>query len=362
MRISIQMLRIIIFLVITFLPVLVQSQPPAGYYASATGKGYELKTSLHNIIKDHDVQLYSQLWQFFASADIDLYYETDGTLLDIYSENPTDADPYNFVLIDDQCGNYSGEGDCYNREHLVPNSVFGRNTPMDSDVHHIFPTDGWVNNRRANFPFGNVSNPTYISLNGSRLGPNRGNGYNGTVFEVIDEFKGDVARALFYFATRYENQIASWDHPMFNKTSDQVFEDWFLSILLEWNETDPVSEREINRNNIAYEFQGNRNPFIDNQEWVNEIWNPSSSHTSVQQKESLPEIYPNPNFGGTLYLRSDMPVREIIIFTLQGIPVYHYNNNNSIEARLELNHLPKGFYFIYTGSDTGNQMRKLILQ
>ncbi len=359
MKISIQRLSIIAVLAILF-PLFLRSQPPVGYYDSAVGNGYEFKTGLHNIIKNHEVQLYSQLWHFFASADIDLYYEIDGTLLDIYSEDPAKVDPYTFVLIDDQCGNYSREGDCYNREHLVPNSVFGRNPPMDSDVHHIFPTDGWVNNKRANLPFGNVSNATYVSLNGSKLGPNRSSGYNGTVFEVIDEFKGDVARALFYFATRYENQIASWDNPMFNNTSGQVFDDWFLEVLLEWNDSDPVSEREFNRNNIAYDFQGNRNPFIDNQEWANRIWKTTSSQHPISPSNYV-EVYPNPNSDGILYIKSGDPIIQTIVFNLQGVPVYLYSEDNSTHMILDLKHLPNGCYFISTSSASGNQMTKLIL-
>ena len=75
--------------------------------------------------------------------------------------------------------------------------------------------------------------------------------YYGTVFEPIDEYKGDIARSLFYFATRYETQIDSWSHPMLNGTKDQVFSDWFLAILLKWNKEDPVSTKELVRNNAA---------------------------------------------------------------------------------------------------------------
>src|SRR5699024_7184453 len=85
--------------------------------------------------------------------------------------------------------------------------------PMKADIHHIFPTDGYVNNRRGNYPFGEVNSPTYTSSNGSKVGPNVygfSGAYSGTVFEPIDEFKGDIARAYFYMATRYENKIANW--------------------------------------------------------------------------------------------------------------------------------------------------------
>src|SRR5699024_11025819 len=186
-----------------------------------------------------------------------------------------------YTFSNDQCGNYGGEGDCYNREHLMPQSWFDENYPMKADIHHIYPTDGYVNGRRGHLPFGEVTNPTYTSANGSKKGPNSyqfPGVYAGTVFEPIDEFNGDIARVYFYMATRYENIIGSWQpvndgsqHTL-NGSSDQVFTDWMLNMLLEWNAQDPVSQREINRNNEAYDFQGNRNPFIDHPEYVTEIW------------------------------------------------------------------------------------------
>src|SRR5690606_29713291 len=78
------------------------------------------------------------------------------------------------------------------------------------------------------------------------------------------EFKGDIARCLLYFAVRYEDQVDSWSHPMLNGTNDQVYEDWFIALLLDWHNNDAVNQRELNRNNAAYIHQGNRNPFIDN--------------------------------------------------------------------------------------------------
>ena len=263
------------------------SQIPSGYYDNATGISYNLKTQLYNIINQQNDQGYSAIDSFFADHDIDNYYEIDFTILDLYSENPNGDDPYNFTPNNDECGNYSQEGDCYNKEHIIPKSVFNEESPMQGDAHHLLPTDGRVNGFRGNFPIGRVddnnlssqsgiSNPTQ---NGSKLGNNLNEGYsagyNGIVFEPIDEFKGDIARIHFYFATRYENLISNWsDYDMFNGTNDQVFNNTFLNILIEWHNTDPVSQKEIDRNNaIYYEHQGNRNPFVDHPEYVNIIWN-----------------------------------------------------------------------------------------
>ena len=253
----------------------------SGYYASADVlTGYALKSELHNIIDNHSTQSYSALWTFYLSYGLDTYYENDGSILDIYSENPTGNDPFNFTAGSDQCGSYSGESDCYNREHAFPRSWFGGAvSPMNTDVHHIFPTDGYVNARRSSYPYGEVGSASYTSSNGSRLGSAAsGLGYTGTVFEPIDEFKGDIARAYFYMATRYEDVISGWENQSsygndaLNGTSTQVFESWFLNMLLSWHAQDPVSQKEIDRNDAAYSFQGNRNPFVDHPELVSEIW------------------------------------------------------------------------------------------
>ena len=285
------------------------SQIPNGYYNNATGNGYVLKTQLYNIINQQYDQGYSAIDDFFIYYDLDNYYENNNTILDIYSENPIAADPYNFTPESDECGNYTSEGDCYNKEHIIPKSVFNENSPMQGDAHHLLPTDGRVNGLRGNYPMGRVddnnlasqsgiSNPTE---NGSKLGYNLNNGYSagysGTVFEPIDEFKGDLARIHFYFATRYQNQISNWGgYAMFNGSSNQVFETVFLNILLEWHNMDPVSQKEIDRNNnIYYEHQGNRNPFVDHPEYVELIWNPQLDNQPPTAPSNLVASNPTSN-------------------------------------------------------------------
>ena len=283
------------------------AQIPNGYYNNATGNGYQLKTQLYNIINQQNDQGYSAIDGFFREYDLDNYYENNYSILDIYSENPNGQDPYNFTPNIDECGSYSGEGDCYNKEHIIPKSVFNENSPMQGDAHQLLPTDGRVNGLRGNFPMGRVddnnlasqsgiSNPTQ---NGSKLGYNLdigySQGYSETVFEPIDEFKGDVARIHFYFATRYQNQISNWDdYPMFNGSSNQVFETVFLNILLEWHNMDPVSQKEIDRNDaIYYHHQGNRNPFVDHPEYVNVIWNPQDDDQAPSSPTNLEAFNPS---------------------------------------------------------------------
>jgi endonuclease I/chitodextrinase len=267
----------------------ISAQIPSSYYNSAIElTGYTLKSELHSIIASgHSDQGYGYLYVGYETTDSDNYYENDGSVLDMYSENPSGTDPYYYTHGNNTCGTYSGENDCYNREHIVPQSVFGSASPMRNDIHFVVPSDGYVNNRRSSYAFGEVSSPSWTSLNGSKVGSNTYGSFTGTVFEPIDEFKGDIARMLFYFATRYETQVDSWSHDMFNGTEDQVFADWFLDMILEWHQNDPVSTREIDRNNAAYNYQGNANPFISHPEWVNIIWNPTPDNENPTAPSSL---------------------------------------------------------------------------
>jgi endonuclease I len=254
------------------------SQIPSGYYNTATGTGYTLKTQLYNIIKGHTDNGYAGLYTTYQTSDVDNFYENDGTVLDMYSENPSGTDPYNYSTGTTQrCGSYSVEGDCYNREHIIPQSVFNEQSPMVADAHFITPTDGKVNGIRSNYPHGTVSSATYTSQNGGKLGSSSVSGYSGTVFEPINAFKGDIARMYFYFATRYENTVAGYSYAMFDGSSNKVFTTAFLNMLLAWNAQDPVSAREIARNNAIYARQNNRNPYIDHPEYVNQIWGGTSS-------------------------------------------------------------------------------------
>jgi endonuclease I len=257
------------------------AQIPSGYYNTATGTGYTLKTQLYNIIKGHTDNGYAGLYTTYQTSDVDNFYENDGTVLDMYSENPSGTDPYNYSTGTTQrCGNYSVEGDCYNREHIIPQSVFNESSPMVSDAHFITPTDGKVNGMRSNYPHGTVSSVTYTSQNGSKLGSSSVSGYSGTVFEPVNAFKGDIARMYFYFATRYENTVSGYSFPMFDGSSNKVFTTAFLNVLLAWHAQDPVSAREIARNNAIYGRQNNRNPYIDHPEYVNQIWGGTSSTDS----------------------------------------------------------------------------------
>ncbi|ANF51676.1 endonuclease I [Chryseobacterium glaciei] len=266
------------------------AQAPAGYYNSANGlTGASLKTALSSIITNgHQDKGYGGLWTGYKTTDIDKNYENDGSILDIYSEKPTGTDPYKFTPGTNQCGTYSVEGNCYNREHIVPQSLFNEASPMVSDINFIRATDGKVNGMRSNYPFGKVGTATFTSKNGSKLGSSASSGYAGTVFEPIDEFKGDVARMIFYFVTRYQSKLSTFSTGnILGSTTFPGLQTWELNVLLAWHNQDPVSQAEITRNNASYTYQGNRNPFIDNPGYANQIWGSQQPSTDTQSPTTV---------------------------------------------------------------------------
>lgn len=162
------MIKYFISTIILFVFSYYLSAQPSDYYTTATGTGYVLKSQLHDIIDGHSEQSYASLWTHFQTTDVDNYYENDGSPLDMYSENPNGIDSYNFNWGSDQCGSYSGEGSCYNREHSFPKSWFNDASPMYSDLFHLVLSDGYVNGQRGNYPFGEVGSADWTSQNGSK--------------------------------------------------------------------------------------------------------------------------------------------------------------------------------------------------
>jgi endonuclease I len=272
------------------------SDEPAGYYSAAAGQNCaDLKTTLKTIISTgNQPKTYADLWTQYQVSDIKPREVGPGTsanvIWDIYSDNPAGPDPYNFtpgpVTSGGQQDNGSAtstEGQYYNREHSVPLSWFNGNTSTPgpaTDYLHIYPTDKIVNAMRSNFIYGEVATPNYTSANGSKLGSSAIAGFTTDVFEPINEYKGDVARSFLYFVTRYQDNMPGWPG---NGSGTQAFDPTtypsvdipYLQVMLKWTKLDPVSQKEIDRNNAAYVYQGNRNPYIDHPEFVDMVWNSS---------------------------------------------------------------------------------------
>ena len=240
------------------------------YYRSAYGlKGEALKMELQNIIRtDHTNKGYGFLWTAFLTTD----KAPNGKVWDMYSNTSElgETAAYWFVFIENQDkGSGSEEGKVYNREHTWPKSTFGstESTPQYSDIHHITPVDKIVNGKRSNFAYGEVKQPSFISQNGSKLGTPKDNlGANNTVFEVVDFYKGDHARMHFYTSVRYYEDSLFIDCDW--ASTGARLKPWYNEMLYEWNTADPVSQKEIDRNNEIYKLQGNRNPFIDYPELI----------------------------------------------------------------------------------------------
>jgi endonuclease I len=255
---------------------------PGWYYKNTTGLTCAaLKTALKNRISDSTVVLsYTPgVWNAFSTTDLHRNdANTANVIWDMYSDNPTGPEAFYFTQGTDQCGTYSVQGDCYNREHSFPQAWFGAGTfPMFSDLHHVFATDGFTNGKHDNNPYSEVGTTSWTSTNGSKLGTNTFPGFTGTVFEPINEYKGDFARAMLYMVTRYEDDMVAWKN---NGNADDILsgntypslDNWYIKLCYKWHLQDPVSAKEIARNDAIYALQKNRNPFIDRPEFVNLIW------------------------------------------------------------------------------------------
>ena len=238
---------------------------PSGYYNNAQNKSDQaLMSALHQIIKGHTKRSYDQLKTDFKTTDCN-----GNIIIDRYSDSQ-------FTYGTDFCGTYNGVGDCYNREHSIPNSWWGGSSSDTAytDLHHLIPTDGWVNSERGNYPFGDCANGTPKGT--GKRGTCTFSGYNSTVFEVADEYKGDFARMYFYFAVRYMTRISSYTSGLgsvvFTSGNYKCLTTWAINQLLEWHRNDPVSTLETTRNDAVYGLQRNRNPFVDYPELVEYIW------------------------------------------------------------------------------------------
>ncbi|MCK5399754.1 endonuclease, partial [bacterium] len=263
-----------IFILFVISSVFAIAAPPPGYYDSAAGlSGSDLKTALYGIINGHTVVSYDSLWTHFQATD----KKANGKVWDMYSDIPG-SPPYEYTFVTHQCGTYGAEGDCYNREHSFPSSWFAGASPMASDLFQLYPTDGYVNGMRANYAYGETVSPSWTSANGSKRGNCTYPGYTGVIFEPRDDYKGDFARAVFYMVTRYENLVAGWEpndvngDAVLDGTAYPALETWAVNMLIEWHANDPVSQKELDRNDAVYSIQSNRNPFIDNPQYVCDIW------------------------------------------------------------------------------------------
>ena len=270
------------------------------YYNAVDGKsGKNLFDAVHTVSKTgYKGVSYDGLWTAYCAIDIN----SSGKVWDMYSN----ATSYT-CGSSAQGGNYSKEGDSYNREHSIPKSWFGGSTSSTTpgtDLLHVVPTDGYVNNKRSNYAFGEVATASYTSKSGCKLGTAKSISISNSilntsgasaqscsktpVFEPMDEYKGDFARGYFATMVRWANgdyqTFTTGDGAaIFNTAYDAAhyygLTGYGVALLLKWHREDPVSQKEIDRNDGIQSMQGNRNPFIDYPELVEYIWGNHTGET-----------------------------------------------------------------------------------
>ena len=289
---------------------------PSGYYNTALGKSdQQLMIALHQKIHGHYMIYYNKLWDKFQTTDC-----SNGIIIDRYANTQ-------YTYQTDQCGAYSGIGDCYNKEHSVPHSWWGGTTEstekadtMYSDLFHIYPVDGWVNAERGNHPFGDCASGTPKGT--GKLGRCTFSGYSGTVFEVADEYKGDFARTYFYMIVRYMDRVGSWTQgeggAVFTNSSYKHLTPWAISQLLEWHRNDPVSGLEMNRNEAVYAYQHNRNPFIDHPELAEYLWGDMTGAAWTGSDTPTP-ILSSPLSGSTINVGTNTGNGVSKTITVKGV-------------------------------------------
>lgn len=230
-----------------------------GYYSSLKGKsGAALKTALFTIINPHtQVSSYQNLPTYFLKTDV-----RPGTNYwwDMYSDMNVETS----IRF----------GEYMNREHSLPKSWWGGTTtiPAYVDLYHLYPSEAEANQKKSNYPLGEIAAGENAWTNGVvKIGVGVNSGGARYVFEPADEYKGDFARTYFYMVTAYQNMnwVTTWQ---VKNGAYPTLQDWAITLLLKWHHGDPVSQKELDRNEQVYYVQGNRNPFIDDPELADYIW------------------------------------------------------------------------------------------
>ena len=227
---------------------------------------FALRKALCEDISQHTMLSYNQIRGDKAKVDV----RADGKIWDIYSG-------YDFYLSD-YCSNIDiVEGECYNREHVLPKSWWGGSTsePMYTDLHHVYSVDAMANDKRSAWIYDEVKSTSWSNNLGSKLGTSA-NWSGETAFEPVDEYKGDVARVYFYMLTCYMNKDFTQGgkgYRYFSYSNGVCdFQSKSLALMLKWHRQDPVSDKEITRNAKVFDLQGNENPFVVEPNLVEYIW------------------------------------------------------------------------------------------
>jgi endonuclease I len=353
-----------ILLLTAFFGILNHSFGQGDYYKNLNDslRCKQLKTALKELTSaGFTARTYDEV-KFFMEAN-DTRPSDDGLrniMWDMYSDNPDGTDPYEH-RTGEFCTSQSATSEdvCWNREHSLPASWFGSVAPTFTDIINLIPTDAFVNNRRGNIPYGNVSTASFTSLNGSKLGTSAISGISGNVFEPIDAYKGDFARIMLYMITRWEDSLSTWSDPDANRVLGTDiflgFRPAYLDMLLEWHENDPPSEKERKRNDATQNFQKNRNPFVDVPEFATRIWK-TSEQDCINFSVGLPAFsiskalpYPNPVKDGTLMI--DLDILENYRYSILDISGKTLQANMPLRGSIDVRSLTSGTYLLLLESE-----------
>ena len=313
---------------IAFMTLGLKAQIPAGYYDGTEGLyGAQLKAVLHNIIDNHDEPSYNDLRDFILK-------ESD--------EDP--QNPNNVILLytgrSQAKSTFGGNSNEWNREHTWAKSHgdFGNDPPCGTDAHMIRPTDVSVNSDRGNKDF---------DEGGTQHSEATGCYYTSTTWEPRDAVKGDVARMILYMDVRYEGDNGELDLTAVDAVSTSPApEHGRLSTLLEWNEQDPPDAFEINRNNVVYSYQDNRNPFIDHPEFVNEIWGANAGLSENKPKLDA-GFYPNPVRSAiNISLNTTSSDVKLSIYNAMGAEIMVRSLDGNMRSTIDCSNLPSGLYIL----------------
>lgn len=308
----------------------------------------ELLYALRGLISTNTYSNYSGAKVFlFQELDND-----DGQVTCIYTGEVYDIDE-----------NYSGQTSP-NTEHTYPQSWFSAPTSVKkADLHHLFVCTMNVNSARGNLPFGNVASPAASTVYYSHTPLQSYRGYDNwqrMVFQVNPENRGNAARAILYFYTRYNDPLEQGGVNM-------------LDTLIEWHYSDPPNEAEILRNDALQAFQTNRNPFVDHPEYVNRIWRPEISNEDAHS-EAVPllridNVYPNP-FRHQVNIALDAKAGETVwaaVYNVRGEKVYQKELGTrqrqlSWDGRdSDGRQMPAGVYFIRLNTSDSRASSKVLL-
>lgn len=333
----------IIFIVFIFCFFIGQYHSQNNYYIGLEDlSGEELRTELCEIISSNYHSIgYNNRKDYFCEIDAIMGYYWD-----IYSDCRTNE----FLICKPFVSSSNIECGGVNTEHTIPQYFFNQNEPMKSDLFHIYPVSAKLNGNRGNSPYGDA-----IAGLAGRWEP------------PLDEYKGDIARSYFYFATRYKNQINSWGND-FDMFSYNNLSSWAITMFLRWHEDDSVSQKEIDRNNKIYNIQNNRNPFIDCPCYANKIWNNNYNEECdcfSTMKSNIYDISSNIKinlFDNIIDIESyNFDIKNLIIYDITGKLILNENiNNKNFNKNIE--YIDNGIYIINIKSSNGIEYSEKIIK